>query len=107
MTESIRDRKSLKAIGHNLKPIVTVADNGLSSNVLAEIQRALAQHELIKIRVLATDRETKQALLDELTKVLDAECVQKIGHVMLLYRAAEKPDTRLSNVLRHKQMVQN
>ncbi|MFM1896621.1 MAG: hypothetical protein RLZZ385_1695 [Pseudomonadota bacterium] len=105
MTANQRDRKTLKAIGHGLKPIVTVAENGLSPNVLAEIQRALHQHELIKIKVLVADRGEKQAIQDELTRMLNAECLQKIGHVMLLYRATEKPDPRLSNVLRFKQLV--
>ena len=50
------DHKQLRAIGHKLKPVVTVAGNGLSDNVLQEIQRALADHELIKIKVSDGDR---------------------------------------------------
>ncbi|MDP4918106.1 MAG: YhbY family RNA-binding protein, partial [Haliea sp.] len=44
--KAILDHKQLRAIGHKLKPVVTVAGNGLSDNVLQEVQRALGDHEL-------------------------------------------------------------
>ncbi len=45
---SKRDTKQLRAIGHKLKPVVTVAGKGLSETVRLEIERALTDHELIK-----------------------------------------------------------
>ena len=44
-------KKQYKSIGHHLKPVLTVADNGLTEGVLAELERALGDHELIKIKV--------------------------------------------------------
>ena len=52
MTSSNEDKKHLRRLGHNLKPVVTVAGNGLSENVSAEIARALNDHELIKIKLV-------------------------------------------------------
>lgn len=48
MTLTQEQKKQFKSIGHHLKPIVTVADNGLTEGVLAELDRALHDHELIK-----------------------------------------------------------
>ena len=53
-----RHRKQLRAIGHRLSPVVIVS-NGLTKGVAAEIDRALTDHELIKIRVNAADRDEK------------------------------------------------
>lgn len=102
MTSSYRDQKTLRAIGHKLKPIVTVAQKGLSENILAEIDRALRVHELIKVKLVSAEREDRAAMTTAICDKFNATCVQKIGHVVLLYRAAREPDPRLSNVLRNQ-----
>lgn len=94
-------RKWLRRIGHGLTPVVTLGEKGLTDGVCAEIERALADHELIKIRIPGADRERRQRLIAELAAAVGAECVQTIGHVLLLYRQAARPDPRLSNLLRH------
>lgn len=94
-------RKLLRRIGHALSPAVTLGDKGLSERVAAELERALADHELVKIRITGSDRERRQALVREVLAATGAAQVQAIGHVVLLYRKAEKPDPRLSNLLRH------
>lgn len=100
MSLSNADKKSFRAIGHNLKPIVIIAQNGLTENVNQELNRALTDHELIKVKIQVGDREVKQELISEMCNQLDAECVQTIGHVALLYRAAKKPNPKLTNVKR-------
>ncbi len=94
-------RKLFRRIGHALTPVVTLGDKGLSEGVALELERALNDHELIKIRITGSDRERRRALMDEVLGATGAESVQAIGHVVLLYRRAEKPDPRLSNLLRH------
>jgi RNA-binding protein len=93
--------KQFRSIGHHLSPIIIIA-NGLSENINAEIQRALNDHELIKIKVHTNDRDLKKALVEEICKDHEAELVQLIGHVALIYKAAQKPNPKLSNILRHK-----
>ena len=100
MTTSNQDKKHLRRLGHNLKPVVTVAGNGLSENVSAEIDRALNDHELIKIKLVTEDRNDKQALTDAICKNNRAQLIQSIGHVILVFRKAKTPDPRLSNLLR-------
>jgi RNA-binding protein len=94
-------KKRFRSIGHNLKPVVIIAQKGITENVHDEIERALKDHELIKLKLVTSDRADKQALITTICSEFKAECVQSIGHVALLYRAAKKPDPRLSNLLRN------
>ena len=95
-----QDTRQLRAIGHKLKPVVTVAGNGLSDGVINEIERALGQHELIKIKLAVGDRDTRQAVAGEICERVGAELVQSIGNVILVLRRSAEPDPRLSNLLR-------
>lgn len=103
MTSSYRDQKHLRAIGHKLKPVITVAQKGLTENIRVEIDRALAAHELLKIKLVTADRDTRKALTEQICRSAGASCIQSVGHVILIYRAAADPDPKLSNVLRHRQ----
>ncbi len=94
------DKKKFRAIGHHLKPIVTVAGNGLSENVMSEISRALTDHELIKIKVLAEDRDERKTMIQTINSQNQSEIIQTIGNMALLYKAALKPNPALSNVVR-------
>lgn len=93
-------KKALRTIGHNLNPIVTVAGNGLSENIKIEIDRALEDHELIKVKYSVGDRELKKQLIEETVAASRATLIQSIGNVALLYRAAKEPDPKKSNLLR-------
>lgn len=104
MALSSEQKKAYKRIGHHLKPIVMVSDQGASEGVMAELDRALNDHELIKIRLSVADRETKQALIDELCKASGAELVQVIGKMAILLRRAKKPNPQLSNLVRFKNL---
>lgn len=94
------DIKQLRAIGHKLKPVVTVAGNGLSDGVISEIERALNDHELIKIKLAVGSREARTAVTEELCERAGAEVVQSIGNVVLVLRRTAQPDPRKSNLIR-------
>ncbi|MFA5493784.1 MAG: YhbY family RNA-binding protein [Porticoccaceae bacterium] len=93
-------KKRLRSIGHNLNPVVTVAGKGLSEGVLGEIDRALNDHELIKVRLTVGDRDLKKQLISEICTQSGGEAIQVIGHILLLYRKAAKPNPKLSNLLK-------
>ena len=94
------EQKRFKASGHSLKPVVTIAGNGLSDAVISELNRASTDHELIKVRVNADDRDDKQATIEKVVGAANAELVQSIGNVALIYKSAKKPNPKLSNILR-------
>ena len=87
------DRKALRARAHHLDPVVMIGDGGLSRAVLAEADRALGAHELIKIRVLGDDRAQRQALLTEICSALGCAPVQSIGKLLVVYRPKPIEDT--------------
>ncbi|MEP5763420.1 MAG: YhbY family RNA-binding protein [Halieaceae bacterium] len=98
---SKRDNKQLRAIGHKLKPLVTVAGKGLSDSVMQEINRALDDHELIKVKLVVGERSARQAVAEEICERSGAELIQSMGNILLLLRRAAQPDPRLSNLLRY------
>ncbi len=79
--------KYLRGLGHSLKPVLTVADKGLSDAVRAEYENALAHHELIKVRLRVGDRDLRDQYIDSLCANAGAELVQRVGNVALVYRA--------------------
>ena len=104
MALSSEQKKAYKRIGHHLKPVVIISENGLTDGVLAELDRALTDHELIKIRITVADREAKQALIEEVCKAGKAELVQVIGKMAILLRRNKTPNANLSNLVRHKDL---
>lgn len=93
-------KKQFKSIGHHLKPVLIVAENGLTEGVQAELERALSDHELIKVQFRITDRDDRRALIDELSKVGRCELVQIIGKMALIYRKNPQANKNLSNIHR-------
>ncbi len=98
MSNNTQQHKQLRAIGHRLKPCVTVAGNGLSESVVDEIFRALRQHELIKIKLAIAERDLRRGIVREISEITGADVVQEIGKVVLLFKKAAKPDPKLSNL---------
>lgn len=98
MSINNEQKKQLRNIGHNLKPIVMIAGKGLSEGVLAELERALEDHELIKIKLAIVDREIRKSLVQEICTTMNATVVQEIGKVALLYRVSSKENLKKSNV---------
>ncbi|MGS2718133.1 ribosome assembly RNA-binding protein YhbY [Eionea flava] len=98
MPLSNEQKKQYRSIGHDLKPVVTVANNGLTENVLKEINRALDDHELIKVKIAISDRDSRSEVADEISQQTKAIQVQQIGKVVLLLREAKRPNSKLSNI---------
>lgn len=85
-------KKFLRGRGHALHPVVIVGDAGLTPAVLAEIDSALAHHELLKIKLRTADRGLRDEFIERIRAELEAELVQQIGYVALFYR--ENPEKR-------------
>lgn len=79
-------KKQLKAKAHTLKPIIYTGLNGFTENVKNEINRALDDHELIKIRMQENDREIRRELFQEICTAVSAEAIQLIGATGIIYR---------------------
>lgn len=95
-----QDKKHLKSIGHHLKPVLQMGDKGPSDSFINELEQRLEDHELIKVRINGEDREQRVTIVDALCQACSCELVQFIGKTALFYRAAKKPNPKLSNLLR-------
>jgi RNA-binding protein len=85
-------RKYLRRLGHDRQPVVLIGNAGLGPNLIAEMDRALVDHELVKVRARVGDRDLRDQILAELATATRSEIVQRIGHVALYYRSnPEKP----------------
>lgn len=85
------ERQKLKGKAHKLDPVVFVGAHGLSASVIAEIDRSLKTHELIKVRVSA-DRDERETMFAEICAKTGAQPVQHIGKVLVLFR--EDPEAK-------------
>jgi RNA-binding protein len=85
-----KQRRHLKGLAHPLKPVILMGNSGLTDAVVAETSRALATHELIKVRLPGLDREERDAALKALAERTDSSFVTRIGHVAVLFRPHEK-----------------
>lgn len=96
MNLSESQKKFLRGLGHQLKPVVTVGDAGLSNTVMQEFDSTISHHELIKVRVRADSRQSRDALIDDLCRTGADNLIQRIGNVALIYRSnPDKPRIKL------------
>jgi RNA-binding protein len=69
-----------------MSPIVMLGNAGLTEGVVKEMERALTDHELVKVSARVGERSQRDAALDDLAKRTSSEIVQRIGHVGVFYR---------------------
>lgn len=93
-------KKFLRTLGHQLKPIITIADKGVTDNIHLELERALDDHELIKLKINIDDPRYRKQLAAEICDQHNAALIQSIGKVALILREAKKPKRGLSNLNR-------
>lgn len=79
-------KKHLRGLGHALKPVIIVADAGLSESLLAEFESTLSHHELVKVRVRVGDRASRDEIIEKMCSDSAANLIQRIGNVALMYR---------------------
>lgn len=79
-------KRQLRGLAHPLNPCVQVGSAGITPGVLAELDGALAHHELLKVKVRAGNRDLRNSIMDELAKRCGATLVSRIGNVAVLYR---------------------
>ena len=92
MPLSEKQKKHLRRLAHPMNPIVMLGNAGLTDAVIAELDRALTDHELVKVAARVGDRVARDAALGDLALRTSSEIVQRIGHVGVFYRRrAELP----------------
>jgi RNA-binding protein len=86
MQLSEKQKKHLRRLAHPLHPLVMLGNAGLTDAVVGELDRALTDHELVKVSARVGERTARDAALEELARRTQASMVQRIGHVGVFYR---------------------
>lgn len=85
--------RRLKSLGQKLEPVVRIGKSGLTEGLLVSVNRALDEHELIKVKFEA-HKEQKKTLAPELAERTSSHLVQRVGNVVVLFRRQPDPDRR-------------
>ena len=87
-------RQHLKKLAHALDPVVQIGAAGVTDGLVGAVEQAIADHELIKVKLGKGYEGDKKALASDLARRVDAELCQVIGRVFVLYRQARDPKRR-------------
>lgn len=98
MTLSGKQKNYLRGVAHSMNPIVMIGGKGLTDAVMNEIELALEQHELIKIKLPSSDKAEKVSILAQITGQSNSYPVQLIGRVGVIYRAGDEPKITLPTI---------
>jgi RNA-binding protein len=85
--------RTLRALAHSLQPVVHVGKHGVTPKLVAQLERALLDHELIKVKILPEAPEDRKDIGAALADATGAELAQLIGRVALLYKPHPKKPT--------------
>ena len=81
-----KQRRKLRALGHHLTVVVQVGQEGVTAGVIAAVEQALWDHELVKVKLAEGDREARKVAVEELARATGADVAQVLGRTALLYR---------------------
>ena len=96
-------RKYLRGIAHNLKPLITIGQKGFTAEVQQSTDQALNDHELIKVKFNDfKEKEHKTEICDHLEKSTDSVMVGTIGHTAIFYRQQKDPEKRKISLPKRK-----
>ena len=93
-------RKKYRQIGHHLRPIVTVGTSGITGGVIDEMQRALHDHELIKVKLNIEKKSVRAREVKDLSTALNAHLIQLIENALYKKNPNAKSSS-LSNILKY------
>ncbi len=82
-----KQRRQLRALGHHLQPVVQVGHSGVTEAVVAALEQALVDHELVKVRISENAPEPRATAAAALATATSSEVAQVLGRTVLLYRA--------------------
>lgn len=88
-------KRFLKGIAHGLNPVILIGANGLTEGLMKELEKSLAHHELLKIKIASAEREDRKEIVETIVKATHSQLVQSIGKVVVIYRQAKEPQLQL------------
>ncbi len=84
-----KQRSELKKIAHKMEPKVLIGKNGLSDNLIKQIDQILTKEEIVKVKILNNNMDEKEDIINEIIEELNGEFVSSLGNKFVLYRKNE------------------
>ncbi|MDB4955661.1 MAG: hypothetical protein JWO36_3230 [Myxococcales bacterium] len=81
-----KQRHHLRALAHEMKPIVQIGKSGIDDGVVAAVEQALSDHELVKVKIGEGSSLDRHEAADELAASTKSEIAQVLGNTVILYR---------------------
>jgi RNA-binding protein len=91
-TLSADERRALLRAAHGLKPRMTIGRGGVTDSLIAQVRQALSKQPLMKIRVTTRERAETEAVGEALSRRVPCVYVGRVGFVITVYRAGDRPD---------------
>ena len=85
-----KERAVLRGQANTIDVTLMVGKGGVSETLIAEAEKLLEAHELVKGRVLETAMLTAREACDALCEATGADGVQVVGGTFVIYRRSEK-----------------
>jgi RNA-binding protein len=82
-----KQRRHLRALAHDLKPVVQVGKDGIDDGLIAAVDQALVDHELIKVKVGESAGLDRHDAAEDIAQKTKSEVAQVLGNIVILYRA--------------------
>lgn len=82
-----KQRRHLRSLGHELKPIVQVGKDGIDEGLIKAVDQALTDHELIKLKIGESAALDRHEAADAIAAQTKSDVAQVLGNTVLLYRA--------------------
>jgi len=89
MALASKTRALLRSKAQSLNPVVMVGHDGISEGVIEALDKALDDHELVKVRFQDFKDSTK-ILAQELEKATSSDLVATTGFTAVFYRKQDK-----------------
>lgn len=87
-----KQRAYLRGLGNALDPVMQIGKEGVTDNVVMGVNLLLEARELVKIKLLKNNDEDVKDLANNLAKKIDADVVQVIGNIFILYKKSTRKD---------------
>lgn len=94
MTLTGKQKSFLRSKAHHLNPIFQIGKNGMNPDLLKQIGEALEKRELIKVSILQNSDEEISEVAEEIEQTVGCQAVQKIGHVIVLFKPSSQEKYR-------------
>lgn len=85
-----KQKRQLRALGHNLSVVVQVGSDGVTEGVIGAVNQALKDHELIKVKIADEDRDSRAESVEKLATESQSEVAQTLGRTVLLFKQRKK-----------------